>query len=91
MLAEHLGSLPATVKRKKILRFGHITCHDTLQGILEGGGCPGRQEKLDRKHQRLDQEKLASTVAGGPKPTEVEEVVYCSISRVPPRPIAQWQ
>ena len=42
--------LPATVKRRKLAWFGHVTSHDSLsktilQSILEGGRRRGRQRK----------------------------------------------
>ena len=45
-----LEPLLATVKRRKLAWFGHVTCYDTLsetihQGTLEGGRGCGRQRK----------------------------------------------
>ena len=58
MVAGTQESLLATVKRRKLLWFGHVTRHDTrskttlqgtldytLQGTLEGGRCRGRERK----------------------------------------------
>ena len=42
--------MEATVKRRKLAWFGHVTCHNSLsqtilQGTLEGGRHRGRQRK----------------------------------------------
>ena len=59
--------LLATVRRRKLAWFGHVTRHDSLsktiiQGTMEGGRRRGR---LDGQHQRVDIPAHAKTARKG--------------------------
>ena len=71
--------LLATVKKWKLVWFGHVTRHDSLSktilhGTLEGGATPSSaEEMLDGQHQRVDISIHARTVHKGLLQKRLEE------------------
>ena len=69
----------ATVKKWKLVWFGHVTRHDSLSktiihGTLEGGPTPSSaEEMLDGQHQRVDIPARARTAHKDHLPKRLEE------------------
>ena len=72
----------ATVKRRTLAWFWHVTCHDSLsrvilQGIVEGGQCPSCQRKCWMDNiKEWTSRSHARAALNGPLQKRLEEDLY---------------
>ena len=79
-IIKHMGpyeDLLATVKRRQLKWYGHVTRSDgltkvILQGTVEGSRRRGRPKELDRQHRGVDRQILRSDSIHGTQPAGVE-------------------